>query len=216
MIRIAIAEDHVMVREGIKMFINQVEGMQVVAEFDNGIEWLNSIGNQWFDVSLVDINMPQLNGLDALGKALQIYSDLRVIMLSMYHDVNYFKEAFVKGAKGFVLKDMSVEELSHAIRVVNEGQTYFSDEFLKAVASSLKSEREEERVMRHKVDELNESEQQLLTLICKGYTNKELAEELFLSVKAIESQKTKLLKKTGARNNAGLIVWAIKHQIVKI
>ncbi|MBS2212259.1 response regulator transcription factor [Carboxylicivirga mesophila] len=216
MIRIAIVEDHVMVREGIKMFINQVEDMQVVAEFDNGVEWLNSFGSQHYDVSLVDINMPQLNGLDALGKALQIQPDHQIIMLSMHHDVNYFKEAFVKGAKGFVLKDMSVEELAHAIRLVNEGQTYFSDEFLKAVASSLKSEREEEKVLRYEAGELHESEQQLLTLICKGYTNKELAEALFLSVKAIESQKTKLLRKTGSRNNAGLIVWAIKHHIVKI
>ncbi len=216
MIRIAIAEDHMMVREGIKMLINQVHDMEVVAEFDNGRDWVNSLSQHQYDVSLVDINMPQLSGLEALSQAMQLNSNVRVIMLTMYHDVNYFKDAFVKGAKGFVLKDMSVEELSVAIREVHTGHTYFSDDFLKAVASSLKSETEEEKRNRAGLTVLNDQELQLLSFICKGYTNKELAEALFLSVKAIESQKTKLMRKTDTRNNAGLIVWAIKNQVVKI
>lgn len=216
MIRIAIAEDHQLVREGIKMLINQVSDMQVVAEFDNGADWLGSLKNQSYDVSLIDINMPGISGLDALAAGLEMDKTLRVIMLTMHHDVSYFKEAFVKGAKGFVLKDMSVEELAAAVKEVNDGHTFFSDDFLKAVASSLKSERERTKSAYSVSHLLSEQEEQLLTLICKGYTNKELAEELCLSVKAIESQKTKLMKKTEAKNNAGLIVWAVKNQVVKI
>ncbi|WP_439185106.1 response regulator transcription factor [Carboxylicivirga taeanensis] len=216
MIRIAIAEDHSMVREGIKMLINEAEDMEVVAEFSNGNDWLNSLSKDRYDVSLVDISMPLLGGLDALSKAMAKDDHLRVIMLTMYHDVNFFKEAFVKGAKGFVLKDMSAEELALAIREVNAGHTYFSDEFLKAVASSLNTEREITSNISPSAVELTQSERELLASVCKGYTNKELAKAHFLSVKAIESQKTKLMRKTNTKNNAGLIVWAIKNQVVEL
>ena len=216
MIRVAIADDHMMVREGIKVLIDQVEEMQVVAEFSNGRDWLNSLSHQNYDVSLIDIDMPLLNGLEALNEALTVDKSPKVIMLTMHNDVNYFREAFVLGARGFILKDMSVGELSSAIKDVYNGDTYFSDEFLKSVAVSLKNEREQVKKQIGTYYSLSEGERSLLTLVCKGYTNKELAEALFLSVKTIESQKTKLLRKAQVKNNAGLIVWAIKNQIIEI
>ncbi|MCU4157853.1 response regulator transcription factor [Carboxylicivirga sp. A043] len=216
MIQIAIVEDHQMVREGIKVLINQTDDMEVAAEFNNAGDWLSSLSTQKYDVSLIDIDMPGINGLTALNEGLILDNDLRAIMLTMHRDVNFFREAFVKGAKGYVLKDMSVNELCEAIREVNKGNTFFSDEFLKSLASTLKDEQETLELESSSGVFLNESEQQLLTLICRGYTNKELAESMYLSVKTIESHKTKLLRKTGTRNNAGLIVWAIKNNKVDI
>jgi DNA-binding NarL/FixJ family response regulator len=216
MIQIAIVEDHQMVREGIKMLINQADDMEVAAEYSNASDWLSSLSAKKYDVSLVDIDMPDISGLTALSEGLVLDNDLKAIMLTMHRDVNFFREAFVKGAKGYVLKDMSVNELCVAIREVNRGNTFFSDEFLKSLASTLKNEQEALELESNSGVLLNESEQQLLTLICRGYTNKELAEALYLSVKTIESHKTKLLRKTDTRNNAGLIVWAIKNNKVDI
>lgn len=216
MIKIAIVEDHKMVREGLRILINQYDDMEIVAEFSNGNDWLHSLNNQQYDVSLIDIDMPVIDGLSALTDGLVLNKDIKVIMLTMHDDVNYLKEAFIKGAKGFVLKDMSVDELSIAIHEVNEGHIYFSDDFLSSVALSLKKEKDTNHRKTIDTISLSDTELQLLTLICKGYTNKELAEALFLSVKTIESQKTKLMRRTKAKNNAGLIVWAIKNQAVQI
>lgn len=216
MIKIAIVEDHQMVREGLRLLINQNSDMEIVAEFSNGNDWLQAIQKHQFDVSLIDIDMPVVDGLTTLSEGLRVDSELKVIMLTMHNDVNYLKDAFVKGAKGFVQKDMSVNELSNAIQEVNLGHTYFSDDFLKSVAHSLKKEKEINEQFSKGNVLLSESEHQLITHICQGYTNKELSESLFLSVKAIESQKTKLMRKTGTKNNAGLIVWAVKNQVVKL
>lgn len=216
MIKVAIVEDHQMVREGLKVLINQSDEIEVVAEFNNAKDWLKSLTELHFDVSLIDIDLPELDGITALDEALLLDKHLKAIMLTMHNDVTYFREAFVKGAQGFVLKDMSVNELSIAIREVHNGNTFFSDEFLKSLANNLR--KEQNTTMQQKKTDLyfNESEHRLLSYICKGFTNKELAEALFLSVKTIESHKAKLMRKTATKNNAGLIVWAIKNQVVDV
>jgi len=216
MIKVAIVEDHQMVREGIKLLLNQSGDMKVVAEYSNAEDWLASLSVQQYDVTLIDIDMPGVNGIDALTKGLMVDGSLKAIMLTMHNDVAYFREAFVKGAHGFVLKDMSVDELSIAIREVANGNTYFSDEFLKSLANKLKTEQNTSNQQNTPAVSINESEHRLLSFICLGYTNKELAEAMYLSIKTIESHKAKLMRKTQTKNNAALIVWAIKNHIVDI
>ncbi|MCT4589141.1 MAG: response regulator transcription factor [Carboxylicivirga sp.] len=215
MIKVAIVEDHRMVREGIKLLLNEQEGIEIVAEFSNGKDWLLSLANQHYDVSLVDIDMPDISGLMALSEGLSIDKNIKVIMLTMHNDVFFFKEAFVKGARGYVLKDMTVTELYTAIDEVYKGNTYFSDDFLKSLAQNLNREQHSEKDSKNLIS-LNDQEHKLLNYICRGYTNKELADNLFLSVKTIESQKSKLMRKVKTKNNAGLIVWAIKNNVVEI
>ncbi|WP_430812413.1 MULTISPECIES: response regulator transcription factor [unclassified Carboxylicivirga] len=216
MIQIAIVEDHQMVREGLKVLIDQWEDIKVVAEFSSGEEWLASLQSHQYDVSLLDIDMPGMSGLEALDKAQQSDPSHRIIMLTMHRTANFFREAFIKGARGYVAKDRSVNHLAAAIREVSVGNTYFSDEFLKSLASNLKHQHDFDQRQTNNPINLNANEVHLLNNICQGYTNKELAEKMFLSVKTIESQKTKLMRKTDTKNNAGLIVWAIKNNVVDI
>ncbi|MCG8580861.1 MAG: response regulator transcription factor [Bacteroidales bacterium] len=216
MIKVAIVDDHKLVREGIGLLINQLDEVEVVAEFSNAQYWLSSLNAHEYDVSLVDVDMPGMSGITAMKEAVSMQPGLKVIMLTMHNDVNYFRDAFINGARGFVLKDMSVSDLSQAIREVHNNNTYFSTEFLNTLATGLKDETSRLDSQSVKDIKLTTPELNLITNICKGYTNKELAESLFLSVKTIESQKTRLMRKIDAKNNAGIIVWAIKNQVVDI
>jgi len=215
-IRIVIVEDHEMVREGLKALINQWSDMEIIGEYNSGIEWLEDLHRISFDVVLIDINLPLVDGLTAIKQAITHIPKLKSIVLTMHNDTNYFREAFVNGACGFILKNQSAQDLEQGIRDVYLGHTFFSDEFLKSVAISIKEE--QEKTCEHKDSSiaLSDQELELLTNICKGYTNRQLAESMFLSVKSIESHKTKLMRKTNAQNNASLIVWAIKNHVVNI
>ncbi|SMO55134.1 two component transcriptional regulator, LuxR family [Saccharicrinis carchari] len=216
MIKIVIVEDHEMVREGLKVLINQWSDMNIVAEYSTGAEWLDNIGMIEGDVVLIDINMPNMDGLTAISQALTIDTAIKVIVLSMHNDSNYFREAFVAGAKGYLLKQLSAQDLEKAIREVYKGNTYFSDEFLLKVAKSIKRGQDKSVETTKGNISLSDQERQLLRNVCKGYTNKQIAESMFLSVKTIESQKSKLMKRSNSKNNASLIVWAIKNQIVDL
>jgi len=216
MIRISIVEDHEMVREGLKALITKNSDMAIVAEHSSASEWLANFKKGECDVLLIDINLPHIDGLKALTQALEVDSELKAIVLTMHNDLIYIKEALITGAKGFILKCQSVQELEKGIRDVHKGYTFFSDEFLRRVAKSLKEDQEQVASASSMPVQLSDKELQLLASICKGYTNKQLADQMYLSIKSIESYKSKLMRKTNTNNNASLIVWAIKNQVVNI
>lgn len=216
MIRVAIVEDYKLVCEGFKVLINQYNDMEVVNQYYKAEEWILGLKSDHYDVVLVDIKLPGKDGIVALQEALSIKPGIKAIMFTMYDDVSYFREAFVAGAKGFVIKNMSVVELTTAIRHVYGGHTFFSDDFLKQLAKSLRKDREGKLGRQITYSELSDQEYKMLSLICKGYTNRQLAEIMFLSIKSIESKKTRLMRKTKTCNNAGLIVWAVKNNIVSL
>ncbi|MCU4174194.1 response regulator transcription factor [Carboxylicivirga sp. N1Y90] len=216
MIKVVIVEDHEMVREGLKVLINQWPDMEIVGEFSTGNQWLDSIKTIESDIVLLDINMPNMDGLTAIKQALAIDAEIKTIVLTMHSDSNYFREAFIAGTKGYILKQLSAKDLEKAIREVYKGNTYFSNDFLNRVAANIKEVQNKSSETHSNTFSLSEQEQQLLKNICKGYTNKQLAESMFLSVKTIESQKSKLMRKSNSMNNASLIVWAIKNNIVSV
>lgn len=216
MIKIIIIEDLPIILEGLKVLINQIKDFEVLADFTNGKEYIDNINKYKADIILTDIAMPIMDGISTTKHALSIHPDEKIIALSMYNDHKYYYEMITAGAKGFVLKQSSVEELELAIREVHSGNNYFSKDLLHNVIIKMQSiEYELIREKKHNVN-LNEREINILKFICLGYTNQQLADALFVSIKTIESNKAKLMQKTNTLNNAGLIIWAIKNKITEI
>lgn len=216
MIKITIIEDLPIILEGIKVLINKIDDFEVVSEFSNGKEFIDNLSNIDTDIILTDIDMPVMDGITATKIALSSFPDFKIIALSMHNDSKYYYEMITAGAKGFVLKQASVEDLETAIREVNNGSNFFSKELLHGVIMGMQNI--EQEIVKEKKEHfhLSERETQLLQLICQGMTNKELAEKLFISVRTVESTKAKLMQKTYTKNTAGLIIWSIKNKIVNI
>lgn len=216
MIRITLIEDLPIILEGIKVLINQIDDFEVVAEFEHGQAYIDEMDKLNTDIILTDINMPVLDGIKTTQLALSKNSNLNFIALSMYNDYKYYYEMITAGAKGFVLKQSSYQELEQAIRSVYLGENYFSKDLLHGVIVGMRNI--EKQVLEEKKEILNLSEREisLIKHICRGCTNKELAQELGLSVKTIESNKSKLVNKTNTKNNAGLIIWAIRNKIIDV
>ena len=216
MIRIAIIEDLPIVLEGIKLLINNIKDFEIVAEFSNGQEFTDNLQSFPADVILTDIDMPVMDGITATKIALSLNPELKIIALSMYNDRKYYYEMVTAGAKGFVLKQSPSNKLETAIREVHNGGNYFSEELLRSVIIEMQSIESLLVEEKKKLMKLTDRESDILNLICQGLTNKELADKLFVSVRTIESTKSRLMEKTSTRNNAGLIIWAIKNKIVII
>lgn len=216
MINIILIDDLPIVLEGIRVLLNQFNDFKVVAEYQSGKEFLNNIEKQEFDIILTDIDMPEMNGIELTKIITEKYPKKRIIALSMYSDAKYYYDMITSGAKGFVLKQASVDELEEAIREVHAGKSFFSKELMHNVIMSMQRKENEVNSRHQLMNELSEKEIELLTYICKGLTNKELAEKMFVSIKTIEKNKTKLMEKTGSKNNANLIIWAIKNKVILI
>ena len=216
MIKIVVIEDLPIILEGIKVLINQIDDFEVVAEYSNGKDFVDNISLYRDEIILTDIDMPVMDGITATKLAIAAHPDLKVIALSMYNDHKYYYDMITAGAKGFVLKQSSVEELEVAIREVYQGGHFFSKDLMYSVIVGMQKDKEQIENEKKELLKLSERDVKMLKYICQGCSNKELAEKLYLSVKTIESNKAKLMQKTKTKNNAGLIIWAIKNNIVNI
>jgi len=216
MIKIVIIDDLPIVLEGIRVLLNQIDDFKVVAEYNNGKVFLDQIQDIDYDIILTDIDMPIIDGI-ALTKIITTkYPNNKIIALSMYSDSKYYYEMITSGAEGFVLKQSSVIELEDAIRAIYDGQNYFSKELMHNVILGMQNIESEIVSQKKDLFDFSEKEIDLLTYICEGLTNKELAEKLFVSIKTIEKNKSILMEKTGSKNNASLIIWAIKNKIIVV
>lgn len=216
MIKIVIIEDLPMILEGMRVLINQIPDFEITHVFSNGKEFIDQIEAIEADIILTDIDMPVMDGITATRLALSLKPDLKIISLSMYNDKKYYYEMVTAGAQGFVLKQSQFNELEKAIREVYAGNHFFSPELLRGVIMDMKGIENEIVSEKKEFFNLGERENEILQLICQGLSNKELADKLFVSVRTIESTKNKLMQKTHTKNNAGLIIWAIKNNIVTI
>lgn len=206
-IQVAIVDDHQLFRNGLKFIIENEDDMEVSIEASNGRQFLDYLPNLKPEIALMDINMPEMDGVETSKRALEIYPDLQILVLSMYSDVEYYNTMIDLGVKGFILKDIDNKELTEAIRRVHNGGNYFSQELLLKL---IKNKPEEGGI------DLTPREREVLELICKGYSNLEISEELFISQRTVERHRSSLLFKTDSKNSISLVVFAIKNNIVKI
>lgn len=214
MVRIIIVEDHTLFREGLKSLLAANSEFTVVAEYANGKDFIENLFAHQADLVLIDIEMPFMNGIEATSEAKIKNPSLRFIALSMYSDQKYYYEMIKAGVSGFVLKEATTDELEKAIYDVMNEQSYFSPSLLQQVVMNIPKLEEKQKLIK-KLD-LTDREIDVMNLICKGMTNNEISKNLFISVKTVETHKTRLLKKTGAKNSTGLILFALKNKLIEI
>jgi len=207
-IKLAIVDDHLMVRTGLSLILKDSENISVVAEAENGDDFLHLLNNHKPDVVLMDINMPKMNGIDSTREALQRRPDLKVIALSMHDDEEYIESMMQAGAKGFILKKVGAEELCRAINTVSEGETYFSQDVMKVLSKKLFTKNKEGEQIT-----INPREREVLEQLCNGLSTQEIAEKLFISPRTVESHRAHLLEKTNSKNTISLVLYAFKNKL---
>jgi DNA-binding NarL/FixJ family response regulator len=208
-VKIIIVDDHLIFRKGLNTILNELENVKVVGEAGNGHELLELLKKQETDLIFMDIKMPGMDGIEATRKVLQKYPDLKVIALTMFDEIGYFNEITDAGAMGFLLKKTTREELGKAIEQVMAGESYFSAEFMSSINKYLQPRKTSDI-------SLTDREQEVLELICKGWANPEIARFLGLSQRTIDGHRAKLFEKTGAKNAPNLVMYALKHGLVKV
>lgn len=212
MINIAIVDDHKLFREGIASILSEKEGIKVVLQAENGEEFLNQLGKTSIDVALLDLEMPVLNGIQTMEVLYQNNSKTRVIIVSQNKKSEVISSLMLLGAKGYLQKDASPNDLYEAILAVKHTGFYFNDLVSRAKLVELASE-EQINPQFNYGEELTPREKQVLELICNEFTTQEIAARLILSPKTIENHRSRIMDKTGVRNTAGLVVFAIKHNL---
>ena len=207
---ILLVDDHTLFRNGLKMLLGTLPGYEVTGEASNGMEFLELIARQDYDIVFLDIEMPEINGIEAAKKAIALKPELRIITLSMYGDEEYYDKMVEAGAKGFLLKNTNLQEVKTAIDTVMAGGNYFSQELMQNLLRNYKLIRETKEA---EVD-LSEREIEILLLICSGLSNQEIGDQLFISKRTVEKHRANILCKTSCKNTAGLVMYAIKNQIL--
>lgn len=213
-ISVIIADDHPLIRSGVRSILSGDNGITVIAEASNGVHLLELLHTHQPHVILLDIIMPRMGGVEA-GKIIKAkYPAVQLIAFSMSDDDTFVREMWHLGAKGYLLKDVEQQELISAIQTVHAGGSYFCKTILDTIARLLGKE-QKLFAKQEKTLQFNSTETQIIRLICKGYTCKEIGVALRLAEKTVEHYKEKIRSKTGAKNSTEIAVHAVLHQLVR-
>jgi DNA-binding NarL/FixJ family response regulator len=206
-IQLALVDDHQLFRNGINFIISDTKDIEIAFEASNGKEFLDSLDHYQPDLVLMDINMPVIDGVEATRRALIKYPALKILVLSMFGEVDYYNTMIDLGVKGFILKDIDNDELIDAIHKVYNGGSYFSQELLLQL---IKNKPTGEQI------DITRREKEVLELICQGFSNQEISDKLFISQRTVERHRSSLLFKTESKNSVSLVVYSIKNGLIKI
>lgn len=209
--RILLADDHTLVRAGIRSLIESIDDVEVVAEAGDGREALELIAKHRPDVALLDIGMPGLNGLEVAKRTPQASPRTRIIILSMHADPAYVKKALRAGADGYLLKGASVAELPLALQAVMRGESYLTPKISSSVVERILAQGEEES---DPLDDLTTRQREILQLIAEGQSTKEIAGILDISVKTVESHRLRMMDRLDIHDVPGLVRFAIRAGLV--
>ncbi|NIT58183.1 MAG: response regulator [Aliifodinibius sp.] len=213
-IKILLADDHDIVRDGIKMLLEDEVGFEITAEAENGKEAIEACKEYDIDLIVMDISMPEMNGIEATEKIKEKFPEIKVLALTMMDEDQHIRQMIEAGASGYILKSSDKIELVDAITTILEGQHYFSDDATQSVMMDLvKGTTKQEN---SDPGNITDREKEVLELIVKQHTNQEIAEELYISTRTVDAHRRNLLQKTGSKNTAGLVTYAIKHDLVDI
>ncbi len=211
MIKVLLADDHSIVREGLRRIVEESEDMEVVAEAADGKEAIHQIRKRRPDVAVIDISMPEIDGLEVLQRLQPEYPELPFLILTMHEEQQYAVRAIEAGARGYITKKSAPEQLVKAIRKVYAGSRYLSEEAAEALALSVAKGKEG----RSPLDLLSTRELQVLRRLALGHTNREIAENYNISIKTVDTYRLRLLKKLSLRNNAELSRFAIQNRLIE-
>jgi len=207
-----IVDDHPIFRKGLKMILETTKVVGIVHESSNGVEYLEKLKTTPVDLVIMDIKMPVMDGITAAKESLKLYPNIRILMLSLFDEVEYYEQLYEIGVKGFVLKDSETFELVTAIEKVMKGETFFSQKLLLNVLNRMKTKTTEGELTHL----FTPREKEVLSLICQGHTNYEIGEKLFINHRTIERHRYNLMSKTKTNNSVSLVLYAIKNKLVSM
>jgi DNA-binding NarL/FixJ family response regulator len=213
LIRVTLADDHNLVRSGIRALLERLPDVEVVGEASDGREALALIAREKPDIAFMDIAMPSLNGLDAAPRIASESPRTRVVILSMHADEKHVAQALQAGVSGYVLKDSFVDELPLLIRAVTRGETYLSPGISKQVVEALKH-RLAGGAAPAEADALTPRQREILQLVAEGQSTKEIAGALDLSIKTVETHRAQIMSRLQIRDVAGLVRYAIRMGLI--
>jgi len=212
-IRILLADDHALIRHGVRRILMSDAEFTVVAEASSGIETIDRAAECLPDVAIVDIGMRDLNGIDATVQIVKRCPETAVLILSMYSDERYVWRAIRAGAKGYLLKDSVEDDLLKAVRVVNSGHSFFSPLVARLLADGFVR-----NIKNHQIDDryelLTQRERQIYQMLAEGRSNKDLANRLDLSVHTVETHRIRIMEKLGVHSAAELVLSAVRRGLV--
>lgn len=202
-----IVDDHKIFRESLTYVLESQANINVIAQANNGLELLSILKHTKPGIVLLDIEMPVMDGVEATREAIKLYPDLKILVLSMHNDEEFYSSMIDLGVKGFILKESDTQEVIKAVDEIVKGSLYFSQELLLGLLKKRKD---------NICLELTTREQEVLALIAKGLSNIEIGEKLFISARTVEKHRAELLLKTDSKNSVSLVVYAIKNGLVTI
>lgn len=212
---VVIVDDHKIFREGFKMVLNSFDNVSSIDEAANGKEFLDLLNTKNPDVVFMDINIPLIDGIITTQEALKIKPDLKIIALSTYDGVEYVNKMLYAGVEGYLLKDAEYEEIKEAIDMVMEGKNFFSKKILINLSHNALVKRQEDK-KKQNLPKLTKREAEIIQLLCKGFSKKEMAQKLFISERTVEKHKENLMIKTGTNNSVSLVIYALRNKLAEI
>jgi len=208
-IKVALVDDHALFREGISLLLSKVEEVSMIYDLGSGQELIEQLKTEQPEVLLLDLEMPELNGIETFKIVRDQYPEIKVIILTMYGEERMISYLMELGVNGYLLKDCSREELQKSIiSVYNQGM-YYTDQVAQAMLDGLKRKTRQAPKLGQEIV-LSKREQQVLDLIAEGFSNKEIGEQLFISTRTVDGHRTNLLQKFGVHNTAKLIMKAVR------
>jgi DNA-binding NarL/FixJ family response regulator len=214
-IAVLLADDHRMVREGFRLLLETQSDIKVIGEAGNGREVVRMAAKLAPDIILMDIAMPELNGIEATRQIIEARSTAKIIILSMYSTTQHIFQALKAGAKGYILKESAGDDIIKAVRAVHSGKTFLCDEITEMVVGDY-IEKREGAESNDPLSRLSTREREVLQLLVEGKSNTKIAELLFLSQKTVETYRSHLMQKLGISDLPGLVKFAIQHGITTV
>lgn len=209
---IMLVDDHKIIRDGLKLYFEDSSEYEVAAEAENGVQALKVLEGQEFDIVITDISMPEMDGITLTQKIKEKNATQKVMALTMMGENQHIKHMLSAGVNGYILKNSDKSEILNAIKTILSGENYYSNEVTKIIMDSMAGKRKPTQRLTLETP-LTNREKEVLKLIVKEYSNQEIADELFISPRTVDAHKRNLLEKTGCKNIAGLVVYALEHNL---
>jgi len=214
-INLAIADDHKIFRNGLKATLEDFPDFNLMIEASNGRELIGLLATHTPDVILMDIKMPEMDGMQTTAYVSQNFKHIKVLALSMHNEDKYIVDMMRAGASGYLLKNAEPEEIIEAINTVHNKGFYFNEHLSVTLIKQLVGPGHTDTIGQQSV-ELNDREIEVLKLVCQECSNQEIADKIFLSVRTVEGYRARLFEKTGSKNLVGLVIFAIKRGIISV
>ncbi|MDB5145552.1 MAG: response regulator transcription factor [Mucilaginibacter sp.] len=215
-INLAIADDHKIFRNGLKAMLEDCPDFKLLIEASNGKELIGQLATHTPDVILMDIKMPEMDGMQTTTHIHQHFKQIKVLALSMHNEDKYIVDMMKAGASGYLLKNAEPEEIIEAISTVHHKGFYFNEHLSVTLIKQLVGPGSYADAAGQQQVDLNDREIEVLRLVCQEHSNQEIADKIFLSVRTVEGYRARLFEKTGSKNLVGLVIFAIKKGIISV